>query len=261
MSENPLADSMLKVTFSTWILFFSRLGASIFLAAAFSCLLGLKGCSGSIDAVPTNSPTAVALDFEAQLAAVRAGTSDQISLEKQQITDSDLQRLHTDDPLRVFSCDAGVITDAGARKLSGLKSLEEIRLRFSPIGDSGIIDLLELPNLRVLNLPQSELTDQSLSAIAEANRIELLRFHSPHVTDAGLRVLLQSDRLRFLHLIDVGASDALIDDLIQSKQLESFYVDRSAITDSGFTRLFNARPDLHIHIDNAHHDLDQRAEH
>jgi hypothetical protein len=44
--------------------------------------------------------------------------------------------------------------------------------------------------------------------------------------------------------------------LASLKQLESLYIDGGQISDAGIDELFRQRPDLHVHLNAAHHDRD-----
>jgi hypothetical protein len=42
-------------------------------------------------------------------------------------------------------------------------------------------------------------------------------------------------------------------------ELSSLYIDECPLPDTAWTQLFAARPNLHVHVDQAHHDLDPNA--
>ena len=90
--------------------------------------------------------------------------------------------------------------------------------------------------------------------------LEFLRFGADEVSDEGMQVIATFPSLRILHLIHVPITDASVDAVINMKKLESLYVDGSQLSDEGIVRLLKARPDLHFHRDQRHHDLDPSKE-
>ena len=114
------------------------------------------------------------------------------------------------------------------------------------------------PNLRILNLPQATFTDAGLAELKMLPKLELLRFGSPNVTDAGLGQVPAFPSLRFLHLIDTPITDAGLRELQGLTALESLYLDGTKVTDGGIERLLQQLPEVHLHIDQQHHDRDPR---
>ena len=119
--------------------------------------------------------------------------------------------------------------------------------------------IARLEQLKVLNLPDAQFTDASLEALTDLANLELLRFGSPHVTDAGMVHVARIPSLRFLHLIDVPIGDRGLESLESLTQLESLYLDDTAATDAGITRLLKALPQIHLHVNQRHHDADPAA--
>jgi hypothetical protein len=62
--------------------------------------------------------------------------------------------------------------------------------------------------------------------------------------------------LRFLHLIDVPITDDGLAQLEGMTHLESLYVDGAELSDQSLQHLFEALPNLHVHLDQQHHDRD-----
>lgn len=67
--------------------------------------------------------------------------------------------------------------------------------------------------------------------------------------------------LTAVHLIDIPVHDEDLLELEKLPQLQSLYIDGGKISDPGWSQLFKARPDLHIHVNNRHHDLDPAGVH
>ena len=70
------------------------------------------------------------------------------------------------------------------------------------------------------------------------------------------RAVATLSRLRTVHLIRVAITDEGLQALAKMPQLESLYLDDSSITDAGWTWLFEENPQLHVHINQKHHDRD-----
>jgi hypothetical protein len=173
-------------------------------------------------------------------------------------TDADLAGLARQGPIRELLIEDSDITVTGLKHLVELTSLEHLRIRGAAIDDAGIEILCQLRQLRFLNLPQAQFTNAGLAALAELPELELLRFGSPNVSDDGLVHCQRMSRLRCLHLIDVPVSDTGLAHLKSLRHLESLYIDGSRVSDGAVETLLSALPDLHLHIDQRHHDRDPR---
>jgi hypothetical protein len=171
-------------------------------------------------------------------------------------TDSDLVILAKRRPVRELLIEDSTITDAGLAYLEALAELEHLRIRGAAITDVGIRSLCRLSNLRVLNLPHAQFSDVGLAELVKLPNLELLRFGSPAVSDAGMAYCRTMPKLRFLHLIDVPISDQGLLHLRGMAQLESLYVDGADLSDAAVEALLTDLPNLHLHIDQQHHDRD-----
>lgn len=207
-------------------------------------------------APPTPPPSD--LSFQEQVAAVRTGRDDRISVARETLRDGDLACLSGLTALRDLLLERSEITDAGLASLAELPRLEHLRLRGACIGDAGVRHLARCQNLRILNLPQARFTDAGLAELSRLPRLELLRFGSPYVTDAGLAHVKDCHALRFLHLIDTPITDAGLQHLAFLTDLESLYLDGTQVTDEGIESLLKVLPQVHLHIDQQHHDRDPR---
>ena len=198
--------------------------------------------------------------FDALIAHVRSGKSDEIHLRHTAIRDADLKRLIGLGRLRVLMLDNGRVTNDGMKSLRNLENLEHLKLRDSCIGDEGVEHLMALKNLRVINLPQATFSDESLVNLAELTKLELLRFGSPNVTDDGMESLIDYPSLRFLHVVSAPITDRTLATIEKLPNLESLYLDDCRVTDEGVSTLVSRRPDLHIHLHQRHVDSDPRRE-
>jgi Leucine-rich repeat (LRR) protein len=231
-------------------------------------LIGLLGCNKQASA-PNNSVASppvesVELSFEAQHAQVLRGELIAIRLTQAKITGDQLGQLGAvSDKLLELQLDAGVIDDVSLESLTQLTALEQLRLRDSPITDSGIakLDPSKLPNLRIINLPQSSLTATGLEHLASFPKLVQLRLSAALLDDRAAEVLAKFPALRSLHLIGPNFTDAALDQLAKVPKLSSLYIDDCHLSDAAWERLFKAKPNIHVHIDQHHHDRDPNANH
>ncbi len=221
------------------------------------------------DAPPANSPVAPQAagtgpssrqaknEWLTQLQLAREGQSDRIQVDSQVITAEQLEQLEQVPNLTELLLDAGVVCDADLGHIAQLHKLEHLRLRDSPLTDAGAEQLADgLPKLRILNLPQAELTAAGIRHFARNSNLTQLRLGGSHIDDAALAAMAELPELRSLHLIGPKLSDAALEALAASPKLTSFYLDDCPLSDAAWERLFDAKPSLHVHIDQAHHDRD-----
>lgn len=210
--------------------------------------------SGPQDHVTT--PTKPETSWEDQIAAVKRGESDRIEIAQSLIGDEHLPQLAELANLRELVLDKTKITDAGLAPLLKLTALEHLRLRGARITDQGFREICQLRSLKRLNLPQADLTDAGLAELSSATELELLRLGSPRVTNAGVEKIAAVKSLRWLHLIDIPLTDPALKSIGELKNLESLYLDGARISDDGYDQFFRVRPDVHLHMDQKHHDRD-----
>ncbi len=193
-----------------------------------------------------------------QAAAVRAGESDRILVEEAAIGDDDLREVTGLANLRELLLDnpRSRFTPAGIRQLIGLPKLEHLRIRGTGIDDEALDHLASLDSLVILNLPRATFGDRSLAQLKRLPRLAQLRFSSPRVTDASMPTLAELPALTRLHLINVPITDSGLAELAKIERLESLYIDGEQFSDFALEKLFRERPDLHVHLNRSHHDLD-----
>ncbi len=231
-------------------------GASLAILAVgwVACL----GCRESKQAQPAPVPEVA---FADQLARLKAGTSDEIRFERSAVGSTELQQLDGLANLRALVLDAGVVADSDVRYLTKLTGLEHLRLRESPLGDAALVELAQgqLNSLLILNLPQARPTAVGLKALAALPKLRQLRIAGRQIDDAAIEELTQWPALSSLHLIQPGITARSLETLAGMARLSSLYVDECPLPDEAWLKLFAARPDLHVHIDQSHHDLDPHA--
>lgn len=208
------------------------------------------GCSRPTEqAIPEAS-------WPAQIAAVKSGESDRLEVTQQAIGDDELKQLEGLDQLRELLIDKGKMSAASLAALTKLPRLEHLKIRGARIDDEGFRQLCAIHSLKRINLPQADLTDEGLQPIAELKDLESLRFGSPRVTNAGLATIAQVKTLRWLHLIEIPLGDAALKSIAELPKLESLYIDGGQFSDQAWDEFFRARPGLHVHVDQKHHDRD-----
>ena len=221
------------------------------------------GCSpAAVSTTPSpNVPQPAAeteSSFSSQLAAVRARESDIVHLETIALGDDDLDLLADVPGLKILQLDHAEnrITAAGIAKIARLPNLEHLRIRGGKIDDEGLTLLAEMQNLKLLNLPQGKFTDQGLARLKRLPQLTMLRIGSPQVTDGGVAMLKDFPALRRIHLIDIPLTGRGLAHLQSMPRLESLYLDGAKVTDKALDELFQNRPDLHVHLNQLHHDHD-----
>lgn len=155
--------------------------------------------------------------------------------------------------------DQGIVTRAGLAKIAELPGLEHLRLRLSPIVDEDLEPLLGCKDLWLLNLPHSQLSKDGIVALARLPKLKQLRIGSDRLTNDCCRAIAKLQNLRGLHLIGVPITDDGVKVLSELPHLESLYMDDSAVTDSGWDWVFRNHPQLHVHVNQTHHDRDPQS--
>jgi len=221
------------------------------IALALACASGwclFAGC----EAAPGEAP------LKEQATAVRENKSDRILIEQAVVTDDDLQELAGLANLRELLLDNAEsrFSAAGLKRLSGLPKLEHLRIRGSGVDDEALTHLAGLESLKILNVPQGTFGDAALEELKRLPNLVQFRFSSLRVTDAGMKTLTELAAIKQLHLINVPITDAGLATLAKIEQLESLYIDGGHFSDAAMEKLFKDRPRLHVHLNQAHHDLD-----
>lgn len=196
--------------------------------------------------------------WEEQVAAVRQGEANSIHLTSESITDQQLQDLRGLMNVRELKLEGGNVTAAGLAVLADLPQLEVLWLRGSRVDNLAAEQIANNRNLRRLNLPAAEFDDAGLAHLVNLPQLEQLRFSSRRVTAHGLASLGRAMSLRWLQLIDVPLDRAALREIAKLDKLESLYLDDVAVDESALEAFFAARPDVHMHVDQQHHDRDPR---
>jgi hypothetical protein len=234
-----------------------RLACLLPLAAAWSLGCGMSPPAGN---GPTPRTTA-APSFGTQVAAVQAGRATRITAE-QPLTSAEWESLRGLAGLRELILHAGVADDSQARLLATLPGLERLVLRESPLSDAGLRELTRCARLHDLNVPQAACTPAGIRALATLPRLRSLRLGSPQLAGADVgRAVAELVQLRSLHLIDVPLGDDGLDAIARLPGLWNLYLDGAGVSDDAWAEYFQAHADVHVHVDQAHHDRDPAPNH
>ncbi len=198
-------------------------------------------------------------NWREQFELVLAEDNDRIIVEAGPITTEQLLQLsQLDGKLRQLLIEAGGVSDADIEAIAKVPSLVHLRLRESPIGDEGLAKLAEagMPELQILNIPQGQFTVVGIAKLAALPKLIQLRLGGKLIEDAAVAEIAKFSKLRSLHLIGPSLTDAALAKLADSPLLSTFYLDDCPLSDEAWKQLFDAKPKLHVHIDQAHHDRD-----
>jgi Leucine-rich repeat (LRR) protein len=234
-------------------------------SAFFAFLFITVGCRSQSDDPNLRAGSEVASNdskniesFELQVADVRSQKSTAIRMTQASIEGSQLNLLTDLTQLDELVLDQGTITDSSFRDLIALRSLRHLRLRNSPLTDTAVANLTvgDLPNLQILNLPQSAFSAEGLNRIKRLPKLVQLRLGASKIDDRACEVISQFPKLQSLHLIGPKLSDSALEHLATAPELASLYIDDCKLSDEAWKLLFSVKPQLHVHIDQQHHDRD-----
>lgn len=212
------------------------------------------GCSG-----PSQQTAETELSFGEQLELVKSGKSETIHVEAAPVGDDQLALLRGVTGLKALQIDRGdsPVTVEGLRHLATLENLEHFRCRAAGINDDALAEIAKITSLQILNLPRADAaTDAGLRMLDALPNLVQLRIASPQVSDEGMEAIARFPGLKRLHLINVPLTGKGLQALAKMEQLESLYIDGGNFTDADVDALFAARPQLHVHFNQQHHDRD-----
>jgi hypothetical protein len=207
-----------------------------------------------------SAPTqAVEQLWREQFEQVQAGQSENLLVDQAPITAAQLAELPAlKGRLTQLMVDAGGVSDATLDSISQLQSLVHLRLRECPISDQGLEKLAAagLPELQILNIPHGKITAAGIVHLLAFPKLTQLRLGGSQIDDRAIDEIARLPKLRSLHLIGPNLSDAALSKLSNVSQLGSFYLDDCRLSDAAWEQLFRAKPNLHVHVDQAHLDRD-----
>ncbi|MGB8854099.1 MAG: hypothetical protein WCC69_11090 [Pirellulales bacterium] len=228
-------------------------------------LLAVACCPGCHPAAPDGGsrepPRTASVSISTQVAAVRTGKGARITAD-QPLSVTEWESLRGLAGLRELVLNAGVADDTRAKVLATLPDLERLVLRESPLSDAGFRELGRCGRLRDLNVPQAACTPAGIRALATLPRLRSLRLGGPHLAGADVgRAVAELVQLRSLHLIDVPLGDDGLDAIARLPGLWNLYLDGAGVSDDGWRKYFQEHSDVHVHVDQVHHDRDPAREH
>lgn len=157
---------------------------------------------------------------------------------------------------------AGRADDARIEMIAALPRIERLVLRASPLTDRGLRTLAACSHLRDLNLPQAACTAAGIRSLASLEKLRSLRIGGEGLAGPEVcRAVAELPALRSLHLIDVPIGDEGLAVLSGLPTLWNLYLDGAGVSDAAWEGYFRACPNVHVHVDQAHHDRDPRRNH
>lgn len=209
----------------------------------------------------TPQAASAADDIESQLAAVRQGRATRITAARP-LAAAEWEALRGLGGLRELIVREGVADDDTAALLASLPDIERLVLRESPLSDAGFLALARCVSLRDLNVPQAACTAAGIRALAALPRLRSLRLGGSRLAGADVgRALAALEQLRSLHLIDVPLGDEGLEAISGMRGLSNLYLDGAGVSDEAWGKYFEHHPDVHVHVDQAHHDRDPARDH
>jgi len=220
--------------------------------------------SDTTTAIPTHasrSTEKASADWMDAIERVKLGQSQRIVLES--VADEQFfAAIQSLKGLRELCLDGGMEPGIDLGNAIEPLQLTHLRVRLVPLEDPQIEKIIATqPQIRILNLPHSRLTDQGIQSLSRLKDLALLRIGSPNLTDEAARAIPQMVRLSSLHLIGPRLGGDSLLEIAKAKNLQSFYLDDCPLPDAAWEKMFRERPDLHVHIDQAHHDRDPKRDH
>lgn len=228
--------------------------AAALLIGVFACVsaAGCRECEGPLSQEDGGESIA------AQVAAVRAGRSTRIAAAAP-LTVAEWASLEGVPGLRELVLDRGRADDAAATIIATNPGLERLVLRDSPLTDVGMGRLGSCRALRDLNVPQAACTAAGVRNLAGLEGLRSLRLGGPLLGGPEVcEAVVGLPHLRSLHLIDVPIGDSGLAVLQRLPGLWNLYLDGAGVSDDAWIEYFRACPNVHVHIDQAHHDRDPR---
>ena len=245
---------------------------TLFIAAATCLLLLCSGCRPAADRPAVDSaaversaarpaPDAVAPiatpTVAEQIKAVQAGTATRLRVADRPLSAQEWQEVARLEALEELTLERGRADDTQAAIVAELPRLRRLLLRESPLTDEGLRQVARCRTLETINLPQAACTVEGLRALTELPRLKSLRLGSSQLAGPEVGAALAGfPALRSLHLIDVPLGDRGLEALGTLPGLWNLYLDGAGVSDVAWEEYFRRQPDVHVHVDQTHHDRD-----
>lgn len=148
----------------------------------------MLGRSPAADSTAARAPAEP--PFAAQLAAVKAGESQEIRVTRAVTTDADLAELAGLNGLLRLNLPHGEFTDEGLAVIRTLPDLALLRIGSPRLTDAALAHIAATRSLRMLHLIDVPITDAGLPQLYPMTWLESFYLDGSQTTDAGLRELL-----------------------------------------------------------------------
>ena len=209
------------------------------------------------DTTPMAPPElTVAERFDEQFTELQKSGETVARLDAFTIDDSMLRQLASLDRLMTIQVKASDVSLETIAAIAKMPKLEQLHVRGAAINDDMLAALTSSPSIWLLNFPNAEVSPAGIESLAKMPALRNLRLGIKDGNNRHGRAVATLSRLRTVHLIRVAITDEGLQALAKMPQLESLYLDDSSITDAGWTWLFEENPQLHVHINQKHHDRD-----
>lgn len=194
--------------------------------------------------------------FAATLARVVAAGAEAIRLEAGDVRDAEIETLASVERLRVIRVVGGQLSGAAGRALASMPHLEQLHLRDVELDDETLDALSQSRSLWLLNVVGRGFSHSGIDRLANLRTLRQLRLGVDGGDDRVAEAIAGIRSLRSVHLIGSGTSGQGLRALAGMPKLQSLYLDDCNISDEDWTWLFESHPQLHVHIDQGHHDRD-----
>jgi len=212
------------------------------------------------DAVPTPESGPSAMEqFDEQLALLQKSNESVARIDSFTIDDAMLQKLVSIDRLTTIQVEAESISLDTIVSIAKMPKLEQLHIRGAAIDDEMFAALAESTTIWLLNFPNANVSPAGLECLAKMPALRQLRLGINDGDNSHGRAVATLSRLRAVHLIRVAITDEGLHSLAKMPHLESLYLDDSSITDAGWTWLIEKSPQLHVHVNQQHHDRDPQS--
>jgi len=209
------------------------------------------------DTVPPPEPgPSAAEQFEEQLASLLKSNESVVRIDAFTIDDAMLQKLTSLDRLNTIQVEADSVSLDTIVAIAKMPKLEQLHIRKAAINDEMFAALAESSTIWLLNFPNAKVSPAGIECLAKMPSLRQLRLGINDGDNRHGRAVATLSGLRAVHLIRVAVTDEGLHSLVKMPYLESLYLDDSSITDAGWTWLIEKSPQLHVHVNQKHHDRD-----
>lgn len=226
----------------------------------FGLLIFLLGCTTKTSPTPSSEAAGVER-FREQTLALRDGSSHRLMLEG--VPSSNNLREYQELDSSVRNAIREVLFEEGLQSEKDLglwienTSLIHLRVRKTPLSDVGFAFLVpHRHQLRILNVPDIRWTEAEWKRLPEFSELTMLRIGGTAIDDRAIECIADIPKLESLHLIGPHITARSLERLAKAENLHSLYVDDCPLPDEAWLKLFEAKPRIHVHIDQTHHDRD-----